>query len=166
MQELRAQAAAKSGVPYAAVTAARDARLYERLGAEKLAAITEEFYTRVYEDEGWFRAIFANTTKEAAMRNQREFLAQEFGGPALYRARKGHTALLGRHAPYEIGHRAAERWVLLMEGAVAAVGVDGECFGLLMGYFRHMAAFVVFGRELVNPGRTVGYYGKHAEGEV
>lgn len=166
MQELRVKSERQSGVPFSAVEQARQAKLYERLGEKTIFALSEQFYTRVYADEEWFRGIFANTTKEAAMRNQREFLVQEFGGPPLYRQRKGHTALLGRHAPYAVTHRAAERWLAHMESAIAQVVRDEECAVLLVRYFKHMASFVVFGREWVNPGRTVGYYGKHEEGEA
>lgn len=166
MQALHKQAEAMSGIPRAAVEEARGANLYNRIGAEKLGLISEKFYEGVYNSDGWFRVLFANTTREAATRNQREFLAQEFGGPRLYEMRKGCTMLLGRHGPYAIDGRAAKRWVEIMEGAVKEAGVDGEEEKLLVRYFQHMAWVVVFGRELVNPRRTVGYFGKHQLGEV
>lgn len=166
MQDLRTKATEKSGVPFSAVKAARAADLYGRLGWETICALSTEFYDRVYTDEAWFRDIFANTTKEAAMRNQREFLAQEFGGPPLYRERKGHTAILGRHGPYRVNAVAAERWLTHMGGAVDTVVEDEECHGLLMDYFKHMAWYIVFGKELVNNQRTVGYFGKHMEGQA
>lgn len=43
---------------------------------------------------------------------------------------------------------------------------DDETVEALVDYFRFHAYYIVHGRELVNPGRTVGYYGKHSEGEV
>lgn len=47
---------------------------------------------RVYEDEEeWFRSIFANSTKEEAIRNQYEFFVQRMGGPPLYSQRKGYV---------------------------------------------------------------------------
>lgn len=166
LKELHRRAEQCSGVPYTTVQAARAANLYDRIGAERLAKLSEHFYERVYADEGWFRSLFASTTKEAATRNQREFLAQEFGGPREYERRKGCTAILGRHGPYAVDKHAAERWLIHMEGAVKECGIEGECQRLLMGYFRHMAWYVVFGKELVNGERTVGYFGKHCEGQV
>lgn len=163
---LHAQAAAASSVPFSAVEEARAAGLYMRIGAEKLASLSAAFYERVYSDEPWFRALFASTSRAAATRNQVEFHAQEFGGPRLYEERKGPTMLLGRHGPYAIGKREAERWLALMEAAIDDVAIVGEEAALLRGYFRHMAWYIVYGRELVNPARTVGYYGKHQEGEV
>lgn len=166
LKQLHHRAEQRSGVPRDAVQAARDGNLYERIGAKRLGELSERFYERVYADEGWFRGIFANSTREDATRNQREFLAQEFGGPRDYEKRKGWTALLGRHGAYAVDGRAAERWLTHMEGAVGEVGIEGECRELVMGYFRHMAWYVVFGRELVNGERTVGYYGKHRQGHV
>lgn len=163
---LHTQAEAASGVSYRAVELARSSNLYERIGAEKLASMSGAFYERVYSDEPWFRGLFANTTRAAATRNQVEFLAQEFGGPRLYEERKGATMLLGRHGPYAVDAKAAERWLTHMEASVEEVGIEGDEKPILLGYFRHMAWYVVYGRELVNPARTVGYYGKHREGEI
>lgn len=166
MQRLRQLAEAESGVPHSAVEEARQAKLYERIGRDKLASLSEAFYTRVYADEQWFRGLFANTTRDVAVQNQREFFAQEFGGPREYEARKGHTALLGRHGPYAVDENAGRRWLKLMMLAIEDVSIDGECKQLLSNYMQHMAWFVVHGRKLVSGMRTVGYYGKHAEGQA
>lgn len=166
MQRLRQLAESECGVPYDAVEEARKANLYERIGRDKLALLSEAFYARVYADEEWFRNLFANTTREAAIRNQREFFAQEFGGPRDYELRKGHTALLGRHGPYAIEENAARRWLELMNLALHDVEIEGENRRLIWNYLNHMAWFVVHGRKLVNGMRTVGYYGKHREGQV
>ena len=40
---------------------------------------------------------------------------QTFGGPSLYKEKKGKfTRLAGRHAAYAISHNAAKRWTELM----------------------------------------------------
>lgn len=170
MQRLHAVCKAESGVPYSAVVAVRAGNLYARIGRDKLAELSDAFCERVYSsDEGlrWFRGLFANTTREAATRNQREFFAQEFGGSRAYEERKGHTALLGRHGPYAIDERAGRQWLAFMMQAVDDVGIeDEECKQLLIGYMRHMSCYVVHGRKLVNGMRTVGYCGRHREGEV
>ncbi len=167
MQKLREDAERKSGVPFTAVEKARSAKLYERLGLEVFKKLSTAFYERVYSDEQWFRDIFANTTRAAATRNQYEFLVQEFGGPPLYEERKGHTALLGRHSPYPISHAAAKRWLEHMKSALESVPeIDAETRETMFAYFQHMASFIVYGKELLNPTRTVGYFGKHGEGEV
>lgn len=166
MQKLRLLAERNSGDAYSEVEDARNANLYKQIGREKLASLSEAFYSRVYGDEGWFRRLFANTTREDAIRSQQEFLAQEFGGPREYEARKGYTALLGRHGPYAIDGKAAARWLELMMLAMADVEINGQDQRFLINYFHHMAYYVLHGCELVNSMRTVGYYKKHDQGEV
>lgn len=166
MQQLRANAEAKSGVPYTAVEIARSSGLFERLGIGTFRRLSERFYDNVFSDEQ-LRFLFANTTREHAIQNQYEFLVQEFGGPQLYTQRKGHTAILGRHAPYPFSHSDADRWLAHMNEAIGFVQeIDPDSKQKLRLYFQHMASFIVYGKELVNPRRTVGYYGKHREGEV
>lgn len=166
MQRLRAQAAEQSGIPYSVVEEVRKANLYQTLGWDAIKSISNAFYDHVYSDKEWFRSLFANTTREAAVRNQSEFLAQEFGGPMLYKQRKGHTAILGRHGPYGVDGRAAERWLQHMEHAVHKVVKEEHIRTLMMSYFKHMAWYIVYGKQLVNGMRTVGYYGKHKEGQT
>ncbi len=165
---LRKQAEELSGVPYSAVEVAKAADLYSRIGESTIRALSTAFYDGVYGDETGFRDIFANTTKEQAVRNQYEFLVQEFGGPRLYEARKGHTALLGRHAPYPVTHDAAKTWLRHMSAALEKMEneISASDRRMLLDYFRHMAAYVVVGRELLNPARSVGYFGKHREGDT
>jgi hemoglobin len=116
------------------------------------------------------RILFANTTQAEAERNQREYLAQIFGGPREYEARKGTTAIIGRHAPYPVDALAAQYWLAYMGEALTEVyeaGLcDEECRSMLDDYFNFNAFFIVHGRELCNPNRAVGYYGRHKEGEV
>jgi Bacterial-like globin len=59
-----------------------------------------------------FRSIFASSTKEEAIANQVDFLTERLGGEPRYTARKGkHHRLIGRHAPYALTPRSADRWV-------------------------------------------------------
>lgn len=167
MESLRTEAETASGVPWTAVEVARKAGLYDRIGGTKLMLLSENFYARVYADEAWFRELFSATTQEAAIQNQQDFFAQEFGGPPLYQLRKGHTAILGRHGPYNIDARAAHKWLELMLAAVDDTNIEeDEGRSLLIDYFKHMAWYIVFGRRLLNSMRTVGYYNKHKEGHV
>lgn len=97
--------------------------LYERLGTETgMEELSTLFYDRVFDDSAneWFRSIFASSTKAEAIDNQFRFFVQTFGGPDLYRQKgKGkYVRLVGRHANYPIGHRAADRWVEHMEAAI------------------------------------------------
>ena len=167
LQKLREEAKTMSGVSHEAVEKARTSKLFDRFGLETFKALSTSFYDRVFEDKGWFRNIFANVTKEAAIQNQFEFLVQEFGGPNLYAQRKGYTALLGRHGPYAITEQAATRWLEHMFGALdSTTQFDEDARQILRNYFRFMSAYIVIGKTLINSNRTVGYFGKHKQGEV
>lgn len=166
------EAAVASGVSRerASVAKSLTPSIFARHGEAFFAALAAAFYSRVYGDAK-FRGLFANTTREAAERNQREFLQQEFGdGRELYKCRKGATALIGRHAPYPVFASGATVWLRYMEDALREVEVAGLCSAevrlALTDYFRFTAQYIVCGRELVNPERTVGYYGKHTEGHA
>lgn len=166
------EAASASGVSRERADAAKSLKpsIFERHGEPFFAALATAFYSRVYGDAD-FRQLFANTTREAAERNQREFLQQEFGdGRALYKCRKGATALIGRHAPYPVFASGATVWLRYMEDALREVEAVGLCSAevrmALSDYFRFTAQYIVRGREFVNPARTVGYYGKHTEGQA
>lgn len=166
------QAAELSGVSRELADAALNASpsIFDRVGGPSFFEdLASKFYTRAYGDDA-FRVLFANTTRADAERNQREFLAEIFGGPKLYSARKGSTALIGRHGPYPINRAYMVQWLEFMHDSLGELQREGRCdervAALLSDYFRYMAAFIVEGRSYVNPGRTVGYYGRHEEGAV
>jgi truncated hemoglobin YjbI len=124
LQKLASQA---SGVTYEASLEASQLQpsLYDRVGgSEGLLLLSTIFYDRVFADKRdesrWFLNIFSSSTKSEAIDNQHRFLVQTFGGPPLYREKKGtYTRLVGRHANYSIGPKAAEQWV---EHMVQAMG--------------------------------------------
>jgi len=96
--------------------------LYERLGHEwGCKKLSQLFYERVFNDKdnSWFLSLFVSSTKREAIDNQYRFLVQIFGGPALYKEKKGkYTRLAGRHANYPIGDNAANQWVKHMDRAI------------------------------------------------
>ena len=57
-----------------------EVNLFQRLGLDTFIKLSTKFYTRVYDDDQeWFRKIFANSTKEDAIRNQYEFFCSAYG---------------------------------------------------------------------------------------
>lgn len=69
----------------------------------------------------------------------------------FFRQKKGkYTRLAGRHANYNIGHKAAERWVYHMKEAVHnhhALKDDAEARDLLVKYFQYTAHYIVAASE-------------------
>lgn len=149
--------------------------LYSRLGEDGFFELSSLFYSRVFEDSDapWFLNIFASSSKSEAIENQYRFFVQIFGGPDLYRyvtfssnrckndhidqkfscksvssrQKKGkYTRLVGRHANYSIGHRAADRWVSHMEAAMdehSTLKDDREVREKLAKYFRYTSHYIV-----------------------
>jgi truncated hemoglobin YjbI len=73
----------------------------------------------------------------------------------LVRQKKGkYTRLVGRHANYNIGSRAADRWVEHMEGAIGehpALMKDDEAQKALAKYFRYTAHYIVVASQYMRP---------------
>ncbi|KAI5669358.1 hypothetical protein M9H77_19211 [Catharanthus roseus] len=164
MQSLQQKASEWSGVSMDDAFAIDDENIYEKLGLQTFIDLSTNFYTRVYDDEEeWFRSIFANSKKEDAIQNQYEFFVQRMGGPPLYSQRKGHPALIGRHRPFPVTHRAAERWLHHMQQALdSSTDIDLDSKTKMLNFFKHTAFFLVAGDELKNQNQRVPC--KHAAG--
>jgi len=64
-----------------------------------------------------------------------EFLSGWLGGPQLYMQRRGHPRLRARHMPFPVDRAAAEQWVMCMDQALMACGVDPQLrFQLMMSF--------------------------------
>ncbi|CAM9287909.1 unnamed protein product [Discosporangium mesarthrocarpum] len=165
MQTLTGYAHEHSGVTREESVALDKVNLFERLGTGTITSISEAFYDSVFSDEEWFRSIFSASTKQEAIRNQVDFLVERLGGPKVYTERKGkHHRLIGRHAPYAVTPKAAVRWLKHMEGALYGTpGVDEDSRELLLAYFKHMAHFLVAGKEYANTTNLVDYHNKMSE---
>ncbi|CAK9225366.1 unnamed protein product [Sphagnum troendelagicum] len=153
MQSLQQQATTRSGVKQEDAFAIDEVNLYQRLGRDPFVKLSTNFYNRVYEDEQqWFQSIFANSPKEEAIQNLYEFFIQRMGGgPPLYSQRKGHPALIGRHAPFAITEQAAVRWLEHMQAAIDSTPeIDPDSRKLMLNFLKHTAYFLVAGKEIMN----------------
>ena len=76
------------------------------------------------------------------------------------RQKKGkYTRLVGRHANYNIGSAAADRWVEHMEAAVEAHPLlrnDDEAKTALCKYFRYTAHYIVVASQFMRPDQLSG----------
>ncbi|GAB2223087.1 hypothetical protein Droror1_Dr00017224 [Drosera rotundifolia] len=158
MQSLQQKASEYSGVSQSDAFAIDETSLFEKLGLDTFIALSTNFYNRVYDDEEeeWFRAIFAKSKKEDAIRNQYEFFVQRMGGPPLFSQRRGHPALIARHRPFPVTHQAAQRWLHHMQQALDSVtSIDPDSKVKMMNFFRHTAFFLVAGDELKSQNQQV-----------
>ena len=98
--------------------------LYQVIGADKLHALVDEFYSRVKQDP-LLAPIFPEDLTETA-RKQKQFLTQFLGGPNLYTQEHGHPQLRFRHLRFPITRKHAEAWLHNMYNAMKATGLDEE----------------------------------------
>jgi len=89
-------------------------------GLPAFVALVEAFYDRVATDE-LLRPMYPEDL-EPGKRHLALFLAQYWGGGAVYGRERGHPRLRMRHAPFPITPEAALRWAELMAAAVRAQG--------------------------------------------
>jgi truncated hemoglobin YjbI len=132
--------------------------MLERIGGEDgFLELSTLFYERVFDeqDEVRFLNIFSSSTQQEAIDNQYRFLVQTFGGRRLYEEKKGkYTRLVGRHANYNIGSRAANQWMQHMKAALkehSKLSKDEEGRLAMEKYFQYMAHYIVAAMQFMAP---------------
>ncbi len=78
-----------------------------------------------------------------AERRLRDFLIYRFGGPPAYIEQRGHPRLRIRHAPFSIGSAARDRWLQLMNRALAEAMLPGDVTQVLSAFFASTATFLM-----------------------
>lgn len=116
--------------------------VYARVGGMAFfTALVDRFYAGV-EADPVLRPIYPDDLAPGKA-NLAEFLAQYWGGPPGYSARRGHPRLRMRHASFAIGERERAAWVAHMTAAVAASGAGPDEAAAMAAYFRDAAAMLV-----------------------
>src|SRR5688572_849351 len=108
-----------------------DTHLYAALGEDGFARLVRAFYARVETDDilgPMYRKSTARTgeTLADAEARLRDFLIQRFGGPDRYSAARGHPRLRARHMPFAVDRAGADRWVALMDAALADAQIPAD----------------------------------------
>lgn len=119
-----------------------DTRVYELIGDAGFARLVGAFYRRIPADD-ILGPMYAGRDMDAAEWRLREFLVGRFGGPMRYVEGRGHPRLRMRHVPFAIDQAARDRWVDLMEAALAEAALPAEAEGLLRKFFHDSATFLV-----------------------
>ncbi len=100
---------------------ARPQTFYEAVGGEEtFRTVVHEFYRRVREDD-ILGPMYPHDDWEGAEDRLRWFLAQYWGGPQEFTARRGHPRLRMRHARFTVDPAARDRWLELMGAAMDSV---------------------------------------------
>ena len=128
-----------------------DTKIFPLIGADGFARLVSAFYRRIPEDDilgPMYRREDSGpgnsvTDLSAAEGRLRDFLIQRFGGPEDYSRRRGHPRLRMRHAPFAIGPAARDRWVQLMEQALAETHLPPAAEQVLRRFFQETATFLI-----------------------
>lgn len=116
--------------------------IFPLVGEEGFSRLIAAFYRRVPGDEILGRMYPAHDLAGAEKR-LRDFLIYRFGGPQRYIEQRGHPRLRMRHVPFPIDQAARDRWIQLMNNALAEAALPPEADSILRQFFEGVATMMV-----------------------
>jgi len=116
--------------------------VYALIGEEGFARLVGAFYKQVPTDEILSR-MYPPGDLPAAEERLRDFLVGRFGGPQRYIERRGHPRLRLRHMPFHIDQAARDRWMALMDNALAEAALPADADQFLREFFSQMSTFMI-----------------------
>ncbi|HYA17481.1 MAG TPA: globin [Bryobacteraceae bacterium] len=119
-----------------------DQDIYSIIGEEGFHRLVRAFYRQVPEDD-ILGPMYPEHDLEGAERRLREFLIFRFGGPQRYLEERGHPRLRMRHAPFPIDQAARDRWMKLMDAALAEAQLPAEVAETLRPFLDGVATFMI-----------------------
>ncbi len=119
-----------------------DSRLFDVIGEKGFDDLVAAFYRRVPGDDV-LGPLYPKHDMEGAETRLREFLVMRFGGPDTYAQKRGHPRLRMRHARFHVNRAARDRWVELMEQALAETAMPDEARAVLRVFFDDAATFLI-----------------------
>jgi hemoglobin len=119
-----------------------DQDVFPLIGEDGFHRLVAAFYRQVPQD-ALLGAMYPANDLAGAEERLREFLIYRFGGPPRYIEQRGHPRLRMRHAPFAIGQAARDRWIQLMNNALAAAALPAEVEALLREFFDGTATFMI-----------------------
>ena len=119
-----------------------DTEVYGLIGEKGFERLVSAFYRRVPHDE-ILGAMYPKQDLPGAEQRLRDFLVGRFGGPERYVAQRGHPRLRMRHSPFRIDQKARDRWIKLMEEALAETALPPEPDRMLRAFFHDAGTFMI-----------------------
>ena len=114
------------------------ATMYEMIGEEGFDRWTSAFYRRVRTDD-LLGPMYPPDDWDGAQQRLNDFLVGRFGGPQRYIQQRGHPRLRMRHFPFRIDTAARDRWLELMDAAMAEAELPTEVIEAVTPFFAQMA---------------------------
>ena len=119
-----------------------DSEVYGAIGEEGFERLVAAFYRQVPDDD-ILGPMYPNDDMEGAEERLRDFLVFRFGGPQRYIEQRGHPRLRMRHAPFAVGQAARDRWIALMDRALAETRLPADAEEPLRRFFESTATFMM-----------------------
>jgi len=116
--------------------------LYARIGEEGFARLIRAFYQQVPSDD-ILGPMYPADDLDGAEQRLRDFVIFRFGGPQRYIEQRGHPRLRMRHMPFAIDRGARDRWVALMDRALAEAALPDDVAATLREFFHGTATFMM-----------------------
>jgi hemoglobin len=119
-----------------------DTHLYSLIGHDGFTRLVANFYKRIPADP-ILGPMYEKHDPAGAEERLRNFLIFRFGGPDTYIQSRGHPRLRMRHAPFHIDQAARDRWIELMEAALAETALPEQALPPLRKFFHEAATFMI-----------------------
>ena len=120
-----------------------ESEIYNAIGEEGFEKLIAAFYRRIPHDDILGPMYAEDNDLAGAEQRLRDFLIFRFGGPPRYIEQRGHPRLRMRHARFPIGQAARDRWMELMNAALAEAAFPAETEAQLRAFFESTATFLV-----------------------
>ena len=119
-----------------------ESEIYAAIGEDGFTRLIAAFYRQVPGDDV-LGPMYPPADLAGAEQRLRDFLIGRFGGPPRYIEQRGHPRLRARHMPFAIDRQASERWLLLMDRALAEAALPDDAVAVLRPFFTAVAAMMI-----------------------
>ena len=119
-----------------------DTHIHSLIGEDGFTRLVAAFYSRIPADP-ILGPMYEKRDLAGAQTRLRDFLVQRFGGPDTYSQQRGHPRLRMRHGPFHVDQGARDRWIDLMEQALAETKLPADVDRLLRAFFHDAATFLI-----------------------
>src|ERR1044071_5879830 len=119
-----------------------DQDIYTLIGEDGFTRLIAAFYRQVPGDD-ILGPMYPKDDLAGAEQRLRDFLVGRFGGPPRYIEQRGHPRLRMRHMPLSMEQSARDRWVVLMDRALAEAQVPEDAAAVLREFFHSTATFMI-----------------------
>lgn len=116
--------------------------IFPLIGEDGFRRLVAAFYRQVPRDPV-LGPMYPADDLAGAEHRLAEFLIYRFGGPPRYIEDRGHPRLRMRHMPFAVTQAARDRWVLLMNNALAEAALPAEAESMLREFLTGMATFMI-----------------------